>query len=447
MNEDILAKYEARRLPRYTSYPTAPHFGVEVDSNVYRRWLEELPAGISGSLYIHIPFCNELCLYCGCHTNVAHRYESVSQYRELLATEISKVGQHVGDALEIQSLHWGGGSPTILRPEDFLTLTDALRKTFRFAVDAETAIEIDPRTFTRDRAEALGQAGVTRASIGVQSFAPAVQRAVRRVQSLADTQRVVEWLRAAGVARFNVDLMYGLPHQTVRDTTESAIAALTLDPDRIALFGYAHVPWMKRHQALLPEESLPGAGERRRQFEEAASVFVGAGYVRIGFDHFAKPDDPLASRGSRLRRNFQGFTTDEAPALIGLGASAISSLPQGYAQNVSSVAAYRKALAAGWLATARGVALTDEDRLRRDVIERLMCDLSVDLGAVCDMHGVDLSVFSIELESVAALARDGVASLSGARISISEGVRGLARVVGAVFDARLTQAGRHAPVA
>jgi oxygen-independent coproporphyrinogen-3 oxidase len=290
----------------------------------------------------------------------------------------------------LRHLHWGGGTPTSLRGSDMRRLVERLRRSFAFAPDIEVAIEIDPRTLTPADVETLAAIGVTRASLGVQSLDPQVQRAIRRVQSVEETVRAVAWLRFSGIEAVNVDLMVGLPHQTVENVVATVDHAIKLEPDRVAVFGYGHVPWMKPHQRALPEAALPGPRERHAQFEAAAGRLVRAGYVRVGLDHFARPDDPLgrAMADGRLRRNFQGCTTDAAGTLLGFGASSISSLPGGYAQSLTDIAAYGDAVRQGRLATARGLVLTPEDRLRRDVIERLMCDLAVDLDAVCDRHGV-----------------------------------------------------------
>lgn len=447
MHPDARSKYESLRLPRYTSYPTALDFSPSVDASTYDGWLRALPAGVDGSLYLHVPFCAELCLYCGCHTSVARRYQPVASYCDLLEKEIAAIAERAGQALIVRRAHWGGGSPTILKPDDFHRLMAALRRGFTFADDAEIAIEIDPRTMTEPLAYALGREQLTRASLGVQTFDPLVQQTIRRVQSYEDTARVVEWLRAAGVGGINVDLMYGLPHQTAANVVASTQRTLTLDPDRISLFGYAHVPWMKRHQALLPERALPGQAERLRQFDEAAALIASAGYRRIGFDHFAKPTDSLAQADAGLRRNFQGYTTDNAPALIGLGASAISSLPQGYAQNAASVAQYRRAIEGGGLPTARGVALTAEDRIRRDVISEIMCRLTVDLNEICRAHGAGLDMFADDVARLKPLQEDGVAQIEGTRVTVPEDARHLVRAVGAIFDSRLSRPDRHSSVA
>jgi oxygen-independent coproporphyrinogen III oxidase len=447
MTPDLIARYD-QRVPRYTSYPTAPHFTPEVGAETYGDWLASLASGTETSIYLHVPFCAELCLYCGCHTTVARRYAPIAAYVDLLAQEIDLVASRLQGSLKVRHIHWGGGTPTILKASDFARLSACVASRIGLASEAEIAIEIDPRTISPAQVETLATVGVNRASLGVQSFEPVVQQAIGRIQSYAETRRVAEWLRHAGIERINLDLMYGLPFQTVENVVATVERSLNLDPDRIALFGYAHVPWMKRHQKLLPEDALPRSAERFAQFQAAAERILAAGYVRVGLDHFATPDDPIAQALERgdLHRNFQGYTTDPAPALIGLGTSAISSLPQGYAQNASATVEYRRHILEDRLPTARGYALTDEDRLRREVIERLMCDLAVDLDSVCARHGADPNGFAAELQLLEKLSGDGLVSWTGNRIEIPEEARPLVRSVCAVFDTRLQQAaGRYAP--
>jgi oxygen-independent coproporphyrinogen-3 oxidase len=436
MPADLL-QFSDRQVPRYTSYPTAVQFGDGVGGSTYAEWLSELPVDTSVSIYLHVPFCTALCLYCGCHTSVVHKYSPVAAYAGLLEREISLVGGHLGDRRRVVSMHWGGGTPTMLRPLDFARVMDALRRTFAVAADCEIAIEIDPRTLTAETVFALKDAGVTRASLGVQDFEPRVQSAVGRVQSFEQTARAVNWLRDAGIGNINLDLMYGLPYQTAETVAATARRSLALQPDRIALFGYAHVPWMKRHQKLLPEAALPGATERLAQSSAASAVLKEAGLQAIGLDHFARPDDLLArrQREKRLHRNFQGYTTDEAAALIGLGTSAIGTMPQGYVQNASRTVAYRDAIQSGRLATARGRVLTDEDRLRRDIIGQLMCNLEVDLAGTAAARNRRLDDFAAELSEIDTLAKHGLVDRRNGTITVTEEARPLLRTICAVFDA------------
>jgi len=322
-----------------------------------------------------------------------------------------------------------------------------IRRRFAVEDEAELAIEIDPRRLTAEMAAALGAEGFSRASLGVQSFDPVVQQAIHRMQSFEDTTRAVDLLRGAGIAGINFDILYGLPHQSASSCRETTERAVGLAPDRLAVFGYAHVPAMKRHQQRIDAQALPGAAERHEAAEAIAEALARQGYVAIGLDHFARPEDALARAlaEQRLRRNFQGYTADPAAALIGFGASAISALPQGYLQNTPLIGAYGEAAAEGRLATQRGAALDGDDRLRRDIIDHLMCYLAVDLGEIAARHGADPRRFAPERRALEDLARQGIVRLAGERIEVAEGCRMLVRVVAAAFDAYLDRAaGRHA---
>jgi oxygen-independent coproporphyrinogen-3 oxidase len=332
----------------------------------------------------------------------------------------------------VSHLHWGGGTPTILEPDDIRRLANDLRETFGLAEGAEFAVELDPRGFTEAHAAALAAAGVGRASLGVQDCNPEIQAAINRVQPFATNARVVDLLRGAGVRAINLDLMYGLPGQTVADVARTVELCLGLVPDRIALFGYAHVPWMKKHQRLIDESRLPGIVERWEQAEEAARRLRAAGYRMIGLDHFARADDPLAA--GHLGRNFQGYTTDAADALVGLGASAIGSLPQGYVQNAVPIGVWRTRIERGEPPTVRGIALDADDRLRRTVIERLMCDLAVDLDEVAARHDAQATVFDDDLPALVPMVADGLARLDGHRLTITEEGRPFVRIAAAAFD-------------
>jgi len=442
-----ISAHLAERVPRYTSYPTAPHFSPAVGGETYRGWLAALPETARLSLYLHVPFCRKLCWYCGCHTKVAVNREPVDFYLALLETEIDLVARSLGATRPAVHLHWGGGTPTIVGPGGFARMMAHLRR--RFAVDAgaEVAVEIDPRRLDAEMADALAAAGVTRASLGVQSFDPKVQGAINRIQSLEQTAAAAALLRAAGIGRINIDLLYGLPHETQESCRETVTAVLGLAPDRLAVFGYAHVPAMKRHQRLIDAAALPGPAERFRQERTIAEVLVGAGFRRIGLDHYARAGDALAvaQAEGRLRRNFQGYTDDPADALIGFGASAIGELPQGYVQNTADLPAWRRAVEEGRLATARGIALDADDRLRREVIERLMCDLRVDVAAVLHRHGLGATALDGALAALAPMAADGLVDLAGRTVIVPEGSRPLLRCVAAAFDAYLDPAaGRHA---
>ena len=447
MDAALIRRFEDQRIPRYTSYPTAPHFSASVGTRDCRAWLAALDPAAGLSLYLHVPFCKALCWYCGCHTKVPGHDEPIARYVEALEREILSVADLLPAAMRVVHLHWGGGTPTIIGPARFRRVMGSIRRRFAVAGEAELAIEIDPRRLTPEMAAALKEEGITRASLGVQSFDPVVQAAINRVQSFAETERAVDLLRGTGIARINFDLIYGLPHQTVRSCCETVERARSLAPDRLAVFGYAHVPAMKRHQERIDPAALPGAAERHAQAEAITEALRRAGYVALGLDHFARPEDELARAfaAKRLRRNFQGYTADPAAALIGLGASAISALPQGYLQNTALIGAYGETAAAGGLATARGATLDADDRLRRDVIDELMCYLAADLGEIAARHGTDAARFAAERDKLEELALQGIVRLEGDRIEVVEECRMLVRVVAAVFDGYLDgTAARHA---
>ena len=431
-----------RNVPRYTSYPTAPHFSAAVTPAVYRRWLEMLPPEATLSLYIHVPFCQELCHYCGCSTRAVRKREPVDVYAEELLKEIALLGML--DGRKLTHLHWGGGTPSILGPQWLETIAARLASQFDLSALNEHAIELDPRRVDPALVRALKAIGVTRASLGVQDVSEDVQRLIGRVQPFALVERAAGWLRAAGIRDLNIDLMYGLPGQTVAHVRDSAARAASLKPQRLALFGYAHVPWFKTHQRLIDEAKLPGLSERLEQAEAAAETLREAGYEIIGLDHFALPDDSLAvaARENRLRRNFQGYTADEADALIGLGASAIGRLPQGFAQNAPDLGGYSRGLAASEFPIVKGLLLGDDDRLRAAMIERLMCDLELDLAA---FGGRDR--FAEEIERLAPLIEAGLARFDGERVTMSAEGRPYVRIAAAAFDAYLAAGQKRHSVA
>jgi oxygen-independent coproporphyrinogen-3 oxidase len=440
----IAEKYD-RRVPRYTSYPTAPHFSAAIGEADYRAWLATLDPGEPISLYTHIPFCDSMCWFCGCYTKIVGRYEPVQAYLASLHGEIRTLAAALPARLTARHLHWGGGSPTMLRPEDWLALIDLLRSHFDVAADAEIAVELDPRDTTEAYVAALARVGVNRVSIGVQDFDPVVQAAINRDQPFEVVERVCGWLRHHGITRINLDLMYGLPHQTEARVLSMVERAVSLSPSRIALFGYAHVPWMKSHQRLIDEATLPDVAARWQQLTAATRALTDCGFQPVGLDHFARPDDGLsrAVANGRLRRNFQGYTTDDALTLLGLGASAIGSLPPGYVQNVAPLQDYHRAVAADRLPIARGIRLSDDDRLRRRIIEDLMCDLAVDIDAVCADFGGDADGLASGLDQLSPLVEDGLTLINGHRVTVTEAGRPFVRVVAAAFDAYLQAGGQR----
>ena len=399
---------------------------------------------------IYVPFCDRLCLYCGCNTSVVRLESSHRAYAALLMREIDHVARLIGRRAAVSHVHWGGGAPTSLPGDCLVAIMDRLKERFAFAKDAEIAIEIDPTSLPSDRREALGPMGVTRVSLGVQDVEFSVQRAIGRVQSHKETKACAVAARGLGVHSLNLDLIYGLPLQTEEGVARTARRALELKADRVAVFGYAHVPWMRKHQALIPEELLPGPVARYEQLNAIQRVLTQeGGYVAVGLDHYALPSDAMAKAAAarRLKRSFQGYTTDAAPALIGFGASSIGSLPQGYVQNAPTAAAYAKEIEAGRLATVRGIAVSADDRVRRDVIERVMCNLEVDIDAVAAEHRADPAPLkAAATDGMLRFEEDGLASWDGRRIAVSERGRPFVRSIAALFDlylARQSDRPRH----
>ncbi|MCF3934736.1 oxygen-independent coproporphyrinogen III oxidase [Acuticoccus sp. M5D2P5] len=442
-----LARYSMMAVPRYTSYPTAPHFHAGIDAARYGEWLAALDPAAPVSLYLHVPFCRQVCWYCGCNMKlVGPRRTPVADYVDGLLAELTLLAERLPGRFAISHLHWGGGTPTVLSEAELARVMDAVAARFDIRADAEIAIECDPRTFDRSMANALGATGFNRASFGVQEFDPAVQAAINRVQPPEMVEAATGWLRAAGIESVNFDLVYGLPHQTCDMLLSTVARALQIGPSRVALFGYAHVPWMAKKQRLIDEAALPGATARIAQAEAAAAALVAGGMTAIGLDHFARPDDTLAqaARSGTLRRNFQGYTTDSATTLLGIGATSIGRTPSGYVQNIGETGAWSRAVGEGRLPIAKGVALSEEDRLRAAVIEALMCTGEADLGAIGTAHAAVEGWADEAIATLAPLIADGFARLDAGHLRATEAGRPLVRLLASAFDAyRGTGAGRH----
>jgi oxygen-independent coproporphyrinogen-3 oxidase len=444
-----MANMLEKAVPRYTSYPTAPNFSPAVDASIYRAWLGALPADAALSLYLHVPYCRELCHYCGCHTKATMRHEPIKAYARGLAEEIALIARHAGRH-KVTHLHWGGGTPSILGLELLTFITGELGCHFDLSAVREHAIELDPRYLTAQLAQALRQIGVNRASLGVQDFSPHVQQAAGRLQPFETVRDAVDTLREFGIDRINLDLMYGLPRQTVADVRQTAALAHELKPQRLAVFGYAHVPWFRPQQRLIDQTDLPSSRQRLAQAEAAHETLLQFGYLAVGLDHYVRPDDRLAAgpKTGRMQRNFQGYTDDDADALVGLGASAISRLPQGFAQNATAVENYARAIAGGRLATAKGIALSADDRIRGRIIERLMCDMEVDLAAVEEAPGLAADAdYTDELASLRPFEENGSVLIDGHRIRITEKGRPYMRLVASTFDSYLTRSNARHSVA
>lgn len=440
----MIERYAAP-VPRYTSYPTAPHFHAGIDSATYARWLGEIDESATLSLYLHIPYCDRLCWFCGCHTKHTLRYEPIATYLQALFAEIDWVADKLGGRGRVVAVHLGGGSPTMLTPADFARLGVRLRTRFDFSPRAQVSIEIDPNDLDDGRYDAMAAFGLTRASIGVQDFEPKVQKAINRLQSFEQTRRVVEAMRERGVGSVNVDALYGLPFQTLETLGRTMGQMLELDPDRVALFGYAHVPWMKKHQQMIPEDALPDIYARFDQASYAQGLLTAAGMMPVGFDHFARPGDSLAraALAGTLRRNFQGYTDDAADALIGLGASAIGKLPQGYIQNITPTGEYEKAIASGGGAVARGFELDADDRMRAEAIEALMCRFALTRAELAPHGALGEDLFA-EVLAIAAADGDGLTVAEGDTFRVTARGRPFVRTIASRLDAYLGQgAARH----
>lgn len=432
------------RVPRYTSYPTAPHFGPSVGAADFTSWIEAIPERSQISLYVHVPFCRRLCWFCACRTQGVANNDPVNSYVETLLEELTLLTRHLPRGVSLSRLHWGGGTPTLLDAERINRLAEAIFKVAPMAEGGEFSVEIDPNEIDDPRLDALAAAGMNRASIGVQDFDPMIQAAIGREQSYALTRDVVERIRDRGVASLNADILYGLPHQTGPRIADSVQKLLTLSPDRVALYGYAHVPWMSRRQQMIPSDSMPTPQERLDLFETARQLFVWDGYREIGIDHFAKPEDGMARAhaAGRLRRNFQGYTDDTASALIGIGASSISRFPQGFAQNASATAAHVKAIREGRFSAHKGHRFSGEDTLRARIIEALMCDFAVRREELLANFATTDDRLD-ELFGAAKAVFGDMVRVTDEGFFIPERARPLTRMIARAFDAYDSAQARH----
>ena len=435
--------FEAR-VPRYTSYPPATRFSPAIGAREAMSWIGQIAPGSRISLYVHIPFCSRLCWFCACRTQGTRTRGPLDAYLEHLQAEIGLLASAMPEGVTIEHLHWGGGTPTLLPPESLRALARAITERFPLAEGAQFSVEIDPNEVDDARLDALVEAGLNRASIGVQDFDPKIQETIGRIQSHETTRAVIEALRTRGIPSLNMDILYGLPHQSLERITDSVNKVLALRPDRVALYGYAHVPWMARRQSLIPTDALPTPQERLDLFERARGLFLAAGYEEIGIDHFALPDDGLAraQRAGTMRRNFQGYTEDGSEILIGLGASAISRYPQGYAQNAPATSEYQKAIASGALATARGHRFGEEDLIRGRMIEMLLCDFAIDLAQIAALPGAGPETADRLLQPLLD-EFEGLVERTPERFVILPHARALARIIARRLDAYEMRATGH----
>lgn len=436
------------KVPRYTSYPTAPNFGTAVGPARFADWIAAIPADSEISLYLHVPFCRRLCWFCACRTQGTQTDSPIAAYVETLRAELDLIGRHLPAGVKLSRMHWGGGTPTLLSPAAIDELAQAVFATIPAADAAEFSVEIDPNEIDEARLKALARAGMNRASIGIQDFDPDIQKSIGRLQSYDVTRSAVDMIRSSGIHSLNADILYGLPHQSKARITESVQKLLSLDPDRVALYGYAHVPWMAKRQQLIPSEALPSPEQRLDLFETARQLFVWDNYVEIGIDHFATPGDGLskALKTGNLRRNFQGYTDDRAEVLIGLGASSISKFPQGFAQNAPATSAHTAAIRAGGFSTVRGHRFCGDDVLRARLIEALMCDFRIDAAEILRDHDVTPARLAEILGDTATRFR-GLLTVSDAGLEIPANARPLTRMIARSLDAYdLSKAGHSSAI-
>jgi oxygen-independent coproporphyrinogen-3 oxidase len=424
------------RVPRYTSYPTAPIFGTSIGPAHFSNWVRQIAAGSEISLYLHVPFCRRLCWFCACRTQGTTSEAPVRAYAQTLKAEIDLLARLLPEGVRLSRLHWGGGTPTLLPPDLISELAAHVFAVTPLAQDGEFSVEIDPNEIDDARLDALAAAGMNRASIGVQDFDPEIQKTIGRDQSYEITAAAAEAIRARGVKSLNADILFGLPHQTPERISQSVQKLLTLSPDRVALYGYAHVPWMSRRQQMIPSDAMPTPQERLKLFEVARELFLWDDYVEIGIDHFARPEDGLAKalKAGTMRRNFQGYTDDQAPVLVGLGASSISRFPQGFAQNVSGTGDYTKAVRAGQFATHRGHEFTGEDLMRARIIEAIMCDFRVSRAELMANFTVSGSRLD-ELFARASAQFGDMVTVNDFGLTIPERAKPLTRMIARAFDA------------
>jgi oxygen-independent coproporphyrinogen-3 oxidase len=438
---DLVRKY-SRPGPRYTSYPTAPHFSAEFER---ARLAAEIEANNRTarplSLYFHLPFCETLCWFCGCTTVTTRDYRRTQPYLTRLEREVALVAGRLHPERPVVQIHFGGGTPNFFPPEDIARLGALIRRHFRVAPDAEVGIEFDPRRLTREHVAAFRALGGNRASLGIQDFDPAVQQAVNRLQPEAVTAQAIDWIRSEGFASLNVDLIYGLPRQTPATFAHTVERSLRYAPDRFAVFGYAHVPWMRGGQRVINESELPGAEDRLVMLKGTIETLTRQGYAYIGLDHFARDDDELtlAQRAGTLQRNFQGYSTRAGADIYAFGLSAISQTESHYRQNHKTLTGYYEPLDRGELPVAKACFLSPDDQIRREVIVRLMCDGALDFTALSRRFGIDFAAyFAPALSALAGEpAADGLVQIDDCTLRVTEPGRLLLRNLAMHFDAYL----------
>ncbi len=441
LSVELLQKY-SKPGPRYTSYPTAPYFTEKFGE---AEWIEEIKqtqnTGRDLSLYTHIPFCDTLCYFCGCNMMATHDYAKATKYLGFMFQDIDRIAAMVNPERVVKQFHWGGGTPTFLHPEDIRKLYAYTASRFKIAPDAEISCEIDPRELTRDHVVALYESGFNRVSMGVQDLSVTVQQAVNRIQPESMVREVFGWMREVGFQSINIDLMVGLPHQTVANYTETLDKIIGIAPDRLAVFNYAHVPWLKKHQKqMIKEEDLPPLPVRLELQVLIMDRLAKAGYVYIGMDHYARPDDEIvkAQKNKTLYRNFQGYTTHKNSDIYAFGVSGIGQTDDVFVQNAKKLLDYEQRISEGHLATERGLRVTAEDKLRRDAISTIMCDLELDKAAFGRKWNINFDeYFASALIEFQDMAVDGLMKVDGGKLCVTDLGRIFLRNIAMPFDAYL----------
>ena len=444
---DLVNKYNVAG-PRYTSYPPATKFSATVTQEQLSAKLEDNNRTARDlSVYFHIPFCETLCWFCGCTTVITLNHDKGRDYIDYLGREVARMATQLHPDRKVVQLHFGGGSPTFLRPDEIRRLGDIIHKHFKFSPDIEASVEVDPRRLTREHMVALREVGFNRASMGVQDFNPQVQEAIHRIQPRAMTQQAMDWMRELGYGSINLDLIYGLPHQTPATFNETLDTVLEMRPDRLAVFSYAHVPWIKPSQKILEQKVLPTPESKLEVLKLVIErLTTDDQYVYIGMDHFARPDDELAvaQRNKQLQRNFQGYSTRAGSDIYSFGMSAISQIPDAYWQNEKELPQYQTAVDAGRVPLQRAYFLTAEDKIRRETIMRVMCDLSLDFAAMSQRLGINFAEhFASELAALAPFEADGLVTRTAAGLEVTDTGRLFIRNIAMSFDNTLAPTGER----
>ncbi len=448
---DVLKKFNQQG-PRYTSYPTAPLFSAEFTASDYKREIVETNATPDGqplSLYFHFPFCEKLCYFCGCNMRVTHDRSQIHQYNDYLKKEIDLLRPMISNNREVLQMHWGGGTPSYLYPDEIRDIGNYISDRFDFDTEMEASVEIDPRGLTREHMEAFREIGFNRTSFGVQDFNLQVQEAINRVQSEDITRQTVEWANELGFQSVNLDLIYGLPFQSVHSFADTVEKVIDISPSRIAVFNYAHVPWLKKHQEIIPLEALPSTDERLAILEMTIEKLIEAGFVYIGMDHFAKPTDELAraQKNNTLYRNFQGYSTNAGCDVYAFGVSAISQFENIYAQNLKNLNEYYARIDSGDAATNVGYRMTRDDHIRKETIMQLMCNLQIDKRHIEAKFDIDFDeYFNADIRKLEVFEREGLVRNDEEKISIIGSGILIIRNIAMCFDAYLEKMMKEKPV-